>query len=386
MLNQLLTAAGIKRSIDQFPTQLLGNAGGFWEKRVLDVNAEDDELTLFNHDVPVAADILAPSATSRDVTEGPGILRLDRAYRLKQSSKLEHNDIKYMRKMSLLYAAAGELNEGESNSLATWLQQKLRFRLAGVAIRRGILKYGMAQGDFTYNQGGYSTTTDFGMVSAMRPTVSPWINTDGTIPGVNGGSGTAATPVTDLGNMQVTAFNLEGRRFNAYDMPRATFYALVSSAQFQTQARARIAFGPATALPDTTDPRMIDLAQSVLATADGPVTITLDDLVYQIENTDGTRSQANRYLNPNYVVLSNTGDYNNGTAYDNANVPITEGIIADAVGQGNVFNGADRGPVGYFSADQEEWSWMRSHATQECVPRRWFRTATARLTVSTGRV
>lgn len=385
MLNQLLTAAGIKRSIDQFPTALLGNAGGFWEKRVLDVPAEDDELTLFNHDVPVAADIIAPSSTSRDVTEGPGILRLDRAYRLKQSSKLEHNDIKYLRKLSMLYAQAGNLDEGQSGSLANWLQQKLRFRLAGVAIRRGILKYGMAQGDFAYNQGGYVTSTDFGMVPSMRPTVSPWINTDGSYPGVNGGAGTAATPVTDLGTMQVTAFNLEGRRFNAYDMPRATFYAMVASAQFQTQARARIAFGPATALPDATDPRMIELAQSVLATADGPVTITLDDLVYQIENTDGTRSQANRYLNANYVVLSNTEDWGKEGAYDNANVPVTEGIIADAVGMGAMFGGAERGPVGYFTADLEELSWLRSHATQECVPRRWFRTATARLTVSTGR-
>lgn len=362
MLNQLFTPAAIRRTVQEIPDSRVLPFGGPWGQRVADADSFHDELTEFDRQVPVAADLLAYGATSRDVREDQTEIVANRAVRIKQSSNLKHEDL-------LLLAS---VRESGSPTLAANLQARVRNiimrRRQAVEITRGILLAGAAAGDLEWTNAGYNTgTLDFGMPDTLKYVPDTyWIDNAGA-------AQSGADPVTDIIAVNQEASLLGGAPYTDIDMSRAAFMAMVGTTEFQNQAKALSAVYSVASLPVAGSDASIRLASTVLG-----MTVHLVDNTFTKENSDGTRTTG--YYSPQkYAILWRAEGLQSGM--DFANCPVIESAVASAMGSSKFGSGIVRGTVDYVTGDEQEFTWVRFHATKEGVPRRNSRTVTARILV-----
>jgi hypothetical protein len=361
-----LIADAMRTVIRELPDSRLFPNGGSWGGRIVNQNADHFELLEFDHSVPVAADIIAIGATNRDVAEQPTEVVGNRAFRIKQSSRITPMETILMGRLM----ETGATVASDRASLLTVAQRHVTRRREGVAITRGILCAAMACDELTYSvQGVQAGTVGFGMPAALKlvPSVY-WIAANGT---ANAG----AKPISDLLALDYQASILSAAPYDTVDMSRAAFLAMLASTEYQNQAKAVSAVYNVASLPLAESDAGRQLAERVIGK-----TINITDEMYTYELADGSRLTG-RYLPAKFAVLSRSSEHGQTGAYDFANVPVSETIIGAIAGAEQFGGQVQRGPVDFVTHDRENFSWVRFNAAQEGVPRRFHRAATARVTV-----
>lgn len=366
MLSNILSAAVISRIVTELPDERIAPYGGPWGQRVPDVPATYDELIEYDRNIPPAADIIAQGAQSRDVVNLPTELVQHRAVRVKSSSSLTTSELQVIMRLAETSGASATDRQG----LLGIARKHITNRRQSVAITRGILIAGMACGELNYDRRGFKTgTLDFSMPASLKVTPAVyWISNTGT-------AQTTATPIDNFTALDLAAQNLGGAPYDHVDMSLAAFNAMIGTTQYQNQAKALSSVYQAGSLPVAGSAQAVMLAERVIGK-----TILITDNYFEWEDGAGVRTTG-RYLPSKYVVLSRKADHGSGISYDVANVPVTESAVAAIAGAPAFGGGVVRGPVDYMTYDSQNYAWVRMHATQECIPRRHSRTATARILV-----
>jgi hypothetical protein len=366
MLNNILSQAVLRQVRTEIPDARLLPYGGPWNARAPDAPADHNELVEFDRGAVPAADLLATGANSRDVADRPFDVVMYKAFRIKSSSRLTTSDLERL----MAVVSTGGAIARDRQALLPVLRRHMEKRLQSVAITRGILLAGMAQGELSWDRFGYKIgPIDFDMPSTLK--LVPSVYWRSNVPANNA----TATPVSDMIALDQAAEALGGAPYDAVDMGRTMFNAMLATDEYQDQAKALSSVYQAGSLPVAGSEAAIELANRVVGKR-----ITITDQTYELELIDGSRTSG-RYLAEKYAVLYRLSEVGAGTAYDFANCPVTESAVA-AIAEDGAFGGdVVRGPVNYTTHDRQEFAWVRMHGTQEGTPRRLSRTATARILV-----
>ena len=182
--------------------------------------------------------------------------------------------------------------------------------LLGVRLRMEALIIAMWIDSFTYDRLGIKITgATWGMPADLKVTPSVTWDTPAT-----------ATPVNDLWSVRRTASVRYGQVYNRVTMSTTAFMFMIATTEYQTKARTFLA--PNQSFVNL---NVADLSyQQTLASNVLGMEIELYDARYWSQGLDGAIVSA-PLLPITKVVLSNSGDDNDPTAYDFAN-----GITTDA--------------------------------------------------------
>lgn len=243
--------------------------------------------------------------------------------------------------------------------------------LLGVRLRMEALIIAMWLDSFTYDRLGIKITgATWGMPSDLKVT-----------PGVTWDTAGSATPVADIWSVRRTARVRYGQEYNRVTMSTQAFMYMIATTEYQNKARTFLA-------PNVsfTNLNVADLSfQQNLATNVLGMEIELYDARYWSQGPDGSLISA-PLLPITKVVLSNSGDDNDPTAYDFANGITTESIVSGLAPSEMVgsVGGPMRGPISYATVPGDlnppnitYWGVARG------FPRKYRLQATAVLTVGT---
>jgi len=206
--------------------------------------------------------------------------------------------------------------------------------LLGVRQRMEALLVAMAIDALTYDRLGIKiSSASWGMPSDLKVTPStPW-DTAG-----------SATPVDDIWGVRLIARTRYGQDYNRATMSTQAFRYMIATTEFQNKAKVFFPSGITFTNLSTSDlASMTNLAQNVLG-----MQIELYDSRYWSQGADGALTST-PYLPIVKVVLSNSGDDNDPTAFDFANGVTTESQVSSfapssAIGD---LGGPTRGPIAY---------------------------------------
>jgi hypothetical protein len=243
--------------------------------------------------------------------------------------------------------------------------------LFGVRQRMEALIIAMWLDAFTYDRLGIKISGGtWGMPADLKVT-----------PSVTWDTAATATPVADLWAVRRTARVRYGQEYNRATMSTSAFMYMIATTEYQAKARTFLAPNVSFVNLNTAD---LTTQQNLAANVLG-MEIEIYDARYWSQGLDGNIGSA-ALLPIAKVLLSNSGDDNDPTAYDFANGITTESIVSglapgDMVGS---IGGPTRGPIAYATVPGDlnppqvsYWGVARG------FPRKYRLQSTAVLTVGT---
>ncbi|MCW5936735.1 MAG: major capsid protein [Fimbriimonadaceae bacterium] len=365
-LSELLSVNRISRIIDDVydrrGAQLPAAA-----QRVLNVDADEDEITAKVTGLIVAADIIADDGKARVRGTEPLRLTQTKVPNLKIGMNFSQG------KLNLLNRLQSQSLPGDLQSFDSYMMRSLRAILDGVEARRAALVCAMMSDVGTYNAFGIQfTNMSWGMPANLKTTLAGnrrWI----------AGNEATALPVTDIREMRDTAIQQYGIRYDRVTMSAAKLQFMASTTEFRNLAAVVRQLD----LPVGFNFNTLELGplrQVVGAVLD--IDIEVEDAVYFVENEDGTQTSS-RYFNAADVILSVKAFDGNTSVWDFANAVVTESIVgnkANVALVGGGFASPVRGPVGYGTGSPDlNPPNITLWGVQRGFPRKHMETATARI-------
>jgi hypothetical protein len=207
--------------------------------------------------------------------------------------------------------------------------------LLGIRQRQEQLLVSMACDSVTYDRLGIKFSGNWGMPSALKPTVA-----------VGWEDAANATPVNDCLNLQFQARVVLGQEFNRITMTTPAFQKMIATTEFQAKARVYLAPNVSYANLSLTD---INFQKGIAQNLLGVATIEFYDQRYWSQGVDDGLYQSSPYLPLNKVIFSNSADDNRRDVEDFANGIVVESMVgglAGSVTQGN-FAAPRRGPISF---------------------------------------
>jgi hypothetical protein len=243
--------------------------------------------------------------------------------------------------------------------------------LFGIRQRMEALIIAMWIDSFSYDRLGIKiTNATWGMPADLKVT-----------PAVTWDTAGSATPVNDIWSVRRQARVRYGQEYNRVTMSTQAFMYMIATTEYQNKARTFLAPNVSFTNLNAADLSFQqNLANNVLG-----MEIEIYDARYWSQGLDGALTSA-ALLPIAKVVLSNSGDDNDPTAYDFANGITTESIVSSLVPGDMVgtMGGPARGPIAYATAEDDlnppqitYWGVARG------FPRKYRLQATAVLTVGT---
>lgn len=243
--------------------------------------------------------------------------------------------------------------------------------LTGVRLRMEALIIAMMLDSFTYDRLGIKITgATWGMPSDLKVT-----------PGTTWDTAGSATPVNDIWSVRRTARVRYGQEYNRITMSTQAFMYMIATTEYQNKARTFLAPNVSFTNLNVAD---LTFQQNLAANVLG-LEVELYDARYWSQGPDGTLVSA-PLLPITKVILSNSGDDNDPTAYDFANAVTTESIVSglapsDMVGS---VGGPTAGPISYATVPNDlNPPQVTYWAVARGFPRKYRLQASAVLTVGT---
>lgn len=294
------------------------------------IPAVDEEIMARFDGRVIAADVIADDQKAVVGAHGSVTFETNKIPNIKRGTHITQSMVNLLDRIN----RGGGLPEDEG-IFTDHINTQLDMLLWGVRHRMEHMVVGMALNSYTYSNLGVNFNVTFGQPSDLRDT-----------PGTAWSVTATATPIDDIQEMQLTARQKYGKEYDRITMSTADFQELTATDQFK--AKAQLYFPvPSDGFPSGSFP-VNDLGslQQIAGRMLG-LTIELNDRQFKTQANDGTTSYT-RYLPVGKIVLSNSGDDNNGMAYDFANGVVTESTVGAGVGSiiGG-FTGPERGPVSY---------------------------------------
>ena len=365
-----LGAARIAEIVAQIPDNRLNPSGGRWDERVPSRDGDTGDILGRDAAVPLAADILARDGRSRDVQEPSIVLEVQKAAKINSSIRLTESDVELLHRL----VRTGGADRVDRAALISRLARMIERRRQSVAITRGLLKAGMALGDFSYARLGVKTggSIDFGMPSTLKIVPATfWY-------GAGGAANLAATPISDLTAADVASDILGGAPYDSIELSQVAYNAMVSTTEYKNAATGRIAVYNTASLPPVGTADSYALAGTVLNRK-----ISITENRYQYQDETGA-TLTGRYVPAHMPILYRSTDVARNLNWEWVNTPVIQSSVA-ALGGSDAFGGeVVRGPVEYVSYDAHEFTWVRFHCIQEGAPVRRDRTVTARFRVASS--
>lgn len=313
-----------------------------WNQRIPDVPATDDEITAKYMGTLLIADLIADDAKAVTYSQGRFEFQTTKVPNIKMGIAMNQAMINSLERIR----SNGGVPNDEVGYFTNRYNQAIADCKFGVELRKEALKIAMLLDGLTYDRLGIQMTAlTWGMYSDLKVTASPaWTSTSG-------------TGLTDIQTVRNIARQRYGVELDRATMSTATFRALIAQTEFQNQVKnvaVNVLLGaPAPVATLQADSYLIRLAEIVIGGTGGTFTIELDDRRYWSQAATGAIT-SNRFFPLEKVLLTSKQNDGNSNAYDFANCPVTEGIVAGIVGNsvaGGIMTG--RGPIGYVTlADQ----------------------------------
>jgi hypothetical protein len=316
-----------------------------WNARVPDVDGVDEEVTAKYVGTLLIADLIADDAKAVTYTQGRFQFQTTQVPNIKMGIGMNQAMINALQRIR----AMGGVPNDDVGFFTNRYNQNLADVKFGVQLRKEVFKLGMLLDGFSYDRLGIKmNNVSWGMYSDLKTTSSP------------GWSSTSGVGLTEIQNVRSTAQQRYNINLNRATMSTPALRALVAQTEFQTQVKnvylTNLLGGPAPTAPLQGDPLLKRLAEWVIAGTGEPFFIEIDDRRYWFQDNNGAIT-SNRLHPINKVLLTSTANDGNSAAYDFCNCPVTESLVANAVGGApSVIGGglpAGRGPIGYATlADQ----------------------------------
>lgn len=301
-----------------------------WIERIPRTETVDGDIMAKYTGRAYAADIIAYDASA--VVRAPAPIKLEQT----TIPKYKHGLVINEDMMNVLdRIRAGNASRTDNNIFENYMVNTMTDLIDGTRMRIEAVLVAMLCDSFTYNRLGIQIAgLGWGMPSALKPTV-----------GVLWSVPATATPVNDVGALDVVAQQTYGITYDRMTMSYTAFNYMISTAEFQAKAQlySGILF-PAGSFPINDIKLQTELAQRILNKK-----IEIDDRQFFVENADGSET-ATRYQPANKVILTATGFDGDRSAYDFAAGLIQEtrpGLVPGIIGG---FNGQEFGPVGFWTA------------------------------------
>jgi hypothetical protein len=309
-----------------------------WNQRVPDVPANDEEVTARYVGTPLIADLIADDAKAVIVSQGRFQFQTTQVLNVKTGVGMNQGMINALERIR---AQGGVLND-DTGYFAERYNQNIASAKYGVELRKEVLKLGMLLDGVSYDRLGIKmTNVTFGMYPDQKVTPSvAWSST----------SGTGLSDIANLRSLSQQRYNVD---LNRGTMSTPALRALVAQTEFQNQVKnvnfATLLGGPTPAAPIQGDQFLRRLAEVIIGGTGTPFTIELDDRRYWFQDNSGAVTNAR--IHPiDKVLLTDSANDGNGNAYDWANCPVSEGIVANMIGGTSVYGQQipmGRGPIGY---------------------------------------
>jgi hypothetical protein len=227
--------------------------------------------------------------------------------------------------------------EGQADLITGWelnLAQKL---VTGVRRRMNHLCAAMRLDGVAYDKMGVQINAGFGTPSTLKQTMignRQWTT----------GNVTTMRPIEDLQYMTQSVAPLQGKAYNRVTMATTTFQLIIACDEFAERVRLLFQLQPDQFSINTYDVANMRL---LFERVTGLV-LELEDATHAVRNSNGTATTS-RYLPANKVILSNSNDDNDTTAFDFANTIVDETVIAPLSSTAPQFAGGPQvGPVAYY--------------------------------------
>jgi hypothetical protein len=308
-----------------------------WNARVPDVPAVDEEVTAKYVGTLLIADLIADDAKAVTYSQGRFQFQTTQVPNIKMGLALNQAMINALQRIRDM----GGANRDDVGFFADRWAKNVQDVKFGVELRKEVLKLGMLLDGIDYDRLGIKMSgVTFGMYSDLKVTPSiAWTSTSG-------------TPITDINSVRSIAQQRYGINLNRATMSTPALRSMVATTEYQNQVK-NVAFtvllgGPAPTATLQGDPYLRRLAELVITGTGEPFVIELDDRRYWSQAADGSIT-SNRMHPIGKVLLTSTANDGNNNAYDFANCPVTESVLAGMF-PSNVMGGGvqgGRGPIGY---------------------------------------
>lgn len=230
--------------------------------------------------------------------------------------------------------------DGPSDLITGWELNLAQNLVTGVRQRQNQLCAAMMLDGVTYDRMGFKISTGFGTPSTLKQTLvgnRTWETANVT----------TMKPIEDLQYMTQSVAPSLGKSYDRVTMATTTFQLIIASDEFAERVRLLLRLDSSQFSINTYD--IVNMQN--LFTAVTGLKLELEDTTFRVRNSDGS-STSTRVLPSNKVLLSNTGDDNNQSAYKLANTIVDESIIAPLAQNGPNFGGGPQvGPLSYYWID-----------------------------------
>lgn len=308
-----------------------------WNKRVPDVPATDEEVTAKYVGTMLIADLIADDQKAVTYSQGRFQFQTTQVPNIKMGIAMNQAMINALERIG----QNGSVSNDEVGFFNNRYNQNIADAKFGVELRKEVFKLGMLLDSVNYDRLGIKMSgATFGMYPDLKIT-----------PGV-AWSSVSGTSLTDIANARSIAQQRYGIDLNRATMSTPALRAMVAQTEYQSQVKnvnfAVLLGGPGPAAPIQADAMLKRQAEMIIGGIGEPFYIEIDDRRYWSQDSAGAIT-ANRVHPINKVLLTSTANDGNPNAYDFANCPVTESVVADVVGSA-VVGGAiprGRGPIGY---------------------------------------
>ena len=318
-----------------------------WYPRAAKPQASDDEMTMKEQTQIYAADIISADSEALVREAGKFSFVQHGSNKLKHGYSLTESMIRTYRRIE-----SGMAMDNEIGHFSGWIADKNAKLVLGIEQRVEGMINGMLADGYDYNRFGIQVSGSWGMPSDLKftPVVS-W-------------NDPSSTPITDVINALVHAYDKYGEAYNRITISYEILSAWVATTEFKNiykenalkyetstnaTANARSA-SPAFYLPFLS--AFIGDSLATDSQAGGrEVVIEVDRGTYYEYSPSTVGGRNERFHPSNLVFFTNSGD-DNGSGWDVGNGEVIEALLGSLGGTnviGGSFTGLDSfyGPVGY---------------------------------------
>lgn len=259
--------------------------------------------------------------------------------------------------------------QGDQNLITGWELNFTRDLVTGVRHRMNALCAAMALDSHTYDRMGVKVSGSFGAPADLKVTLTGgdlW-----TAP-------TTATPLADIEALRQLASIKYGKTYTRATMSTSAFTKLTATDEFSERVRLFLRLEPSMFSMGLYSQESL---QQIFTQLTG-LQLEIEDSQMRVRELNGSSTQS-RYMPAHQVILSNSADDNNTSAYDFANGIVTESVVAPLIAGAPDFGGEQVGPVAYYDGnislnppDLVAWAVARG------FPRKHDKYSTAVLTVA----
>jgi hypothetical protein len=321
------------------------------------VNADDEEIMGSFTGSVYAADIIADDQAAVVYEAGAFEFTTNVLPNLKIGQRVSQSKMNMLVRME-----RGNIDRDEVGIFEGWETNIAANLRRGVDERKNALIAAMNLDLLTYDRFGIKLSVNWGMPSALKVTPStPWT------------TAASATPITDVLTMKELAQTTYGEEYNRLTLPMADFRLVTATTEFKNLVVGIVGQPVTSTAYNTLDMRMQGFFSQMIG-----MQVEFEDKTFTEKSVAGVTSST-RVQPLGKVLLSNSNDDGNPGAMDFGNAIVTESIVAELTGAGNI-GGRQYGPIAYWEGSLNPPN-VVGWAVTRGFPRKNRKTSTAVLTV-----